>query len=101
LEAAAEDADTGFEIGGQSFKSQEEFHEWLLLKGPGLYHVGHWVDPFSTSCYAETQSDTATQRLATKSNLERAKIHANQIEAIYSLVVRRRSSVAGWKFKRS
>jgi hypothetical protein len=85
LEAATEDADTGFEIGGQSFNSQEEVHEWLLLKGPGSYHVGHWVDPFSISCYAETHSDTATQRLVTKSNLERAKIHANQNEAIILL----------------
>jgi len=85
LEAATEDADTGFEIGSQLFNSQEEVHEWLLLKGPGLYHVGHWVDPFSISCYAKTQSDTATQHLATKSNLERAKIHANQNEAIILL----------------
>jgi len=86
LEAATEDANTGFEIGGQSFNSQEEVNEWLLLKGPGSYHVGHWVDPFSISCYAETQSkNTATQRLATKSNLERAKIHTNQNEAIILL----------------
>jgi len=81
LEAATEDANTSFEIGGQLFNSQEEVHEWLLLKGPGSYHVGHWVDLFSISCYAETQSD----RLATKSNLERAKIHANQNEAIILL----------------
>jgi hypothetical protein len=60
LEAATEDANTGFEIGRQSFNFQEEVHEWLLLKGPGSHHVGHWVEPFSISCYAEKQSDTAS-----------------------------------------
>ena len=43
LETLSNDADDGFELGGQTYNCLEDCHGWLVLKGPGSEYLGHWI----------------------------------------------------------
>jgi hypothetical protein len=80
------DADDGFELGRQTFNCLEHCHNWLVLKGPGSEYLGHWIDPFSTSSYADTQGISANQTLVNKSTLLlKAALDCDQVSAIILL----------------
>ena len=85
LETLSNDADDGFVLGGQTFNCLEDCHNWLVLKGPGSEYLGHWIDPFSTSSYADTQGISANQMLVNKSTLEKAALDYDQVSAIILL----------------
>jgi len=85
LETLTNDADDGFELGGQTFNCLEDCHDWLLLKGPGSVYLGHWIDPFSTSSYADTQGISANQTLVNKSTLKKAALECDQVSAVILL----------------
>jgi hypothetical protein len=77
LKTLSNDADDSFELGGQTFNCLEDCHDWLVLKGPGSEYLGHWINPFSTSSYADTQGISANQTLVTKSTLKKAALDCN------------------------
>jgi len=85
LETLSNDADDGFKLGGQAFNCLEDCHNWLVLKGPGLEYLGHWIDLFSTSSYADTQGISAYQTLVNKSTLKKAALDCDQVSAIILL----------------
>jgi hypothetical protein len=82
LETVSNDVDDGFELGGQTVNCLEDCHDWLVLKGPGSEYLGHWIDPFSTSSYADTHGTTANQTLVNKSTLKKAALDNDQVSAI-------------------
>jgi len=75
LEASAvDDLGPAFKIGGPAFNLFGDFG--LASKAPGLIdYLGHWVDPFSMSSFAEAQTRDANEKLVYKSML--AKAHFN------------------------
>jgi len=85
LETLTNDADDGFELGGQTYNCLEDCHDWLLLKGPGSDYLGNWIDPFSSSSYADTQGISANQTLVNKSTLKKAALECDQVSAVILL----------------
>jgi hypothetical protein len=51
----------------------------------GLEYLGHWIDLFSTSSYADTQGISAYQTLVNKSTLKKAALDCDQVSAIILL----------------
>jgi hypothetical protein len=76
LEASiVDDVDPAFKIGGRAFR-------WLASKAPGLIdYLGHWVDPFSMSSFAEAQTHDANAKLVHKRMLTKANFNGGSNEA--------------------
>jgi hypothetical protein len=82
-ESAVEDVGPAFEKGGQAFNSFGACcRSWLASKAPvSIDYLGHWVDPFSMSSFAEAQTRDANAKLAHKSMLAKAHFSGGSNEA--------------------
>ena len=57
----------------------------MMQKGPGSESLGHWIDPFSTFSYADTQGILANQTLMNKSTLKKAVLDSDQVSDLILL----------------